>query len=87
MITIKNHFFTQQEFDRKCPYSFLVKGYLETQIPQGTRYDLKFAVQTDENTYVATYDIFSSNGNYTAEVTCDVSNKEAYQYSFKKNGN
>lgn len=81
---MKDFYFTQREFDKRCPYAYCIQGYLETLIPCGTPYNLNSARRIDDNTYEATYDIFSSEGSYTLKVKCDVSNKDSYQYSFKR---
>ncbi len=81
---MKDFYFTQREFDRKCPYAHHIRGYLETLIPCNTSYDLREARKTGGNTYEATYDIFSPDESYTLKLILDASNRDSYQYSFKR---
>lgn len=84
MVHIKNFYLSPRDFERNCPCAYHLNAYLETLIPAGTAFDLKAGEKLDAEKYAATYDIFSPNGSYSIEAVCDMSDKEDYQYSFKK---
>lgn len=81
---MKNIYPSPRDFERNCPCADLLDGYLQTLIPAGTTYEINIGRKLDDKKYAATYDIFSSDGNYSLEVTCDMSEKGNYHYSFRK---
>ncbi len=81
---MKYTYLSPNDFEKNCPCAALLDSYLQTLIPKGTVYAMKLGSKLDDNNYVATYDIQSSDGTYSLEVTCNTTDKELHQYSFKK---
>ena len=80
---IKNFYLSPADFEKNCPYAFLLDGYLQSLIPTNRNYTF-IGGNKDGESYTAIYEIHDPNGLYSLEVTCNVSNKDRYQYSFKK---
>lgn len=75
---------SQREFERNNSCACLLEDYLKTLLPPGASYLFLYARQIDENTYMANYKVFSSEGDYSYELQCNMADRNNYQYSFKK---
>ncbi len=71
---MKYHYLSEREFFSKCPCAGNLKSYVKTLVPTKTNIDFVLAEisDSDENTYIATYDVLASDETAARrlEVSC-----------------
>lgn len=66
---MKNTFLSQQEFFSKYPSGNNLADFVKTLVPAQALPEFKKARKAEENTYEATYDIFSADRNKLGQIT------------------
>lgn len=82
---MKYTYLSPNDFKNHCPCSYYLEAYAQSLFPSSTR--LNFCkgnkAQTEENTYIAEYDVISSSGNLLCnlEVSCTEHPDGSYSYA------
>lgn len=86
---MKHTILSNSEFISKCPYAFQINGYASTLINKNEHYDFTISTLGSNNIYTVQYDVYDTanshhNKKYTLIIKCDISDKNAFKYSYTK---